>query len=122
MGGDEPQAPEVDVVEAAHKAANYAREREDRRDTTDDGWGSGVFAGRRDETAPVAQRRTSKPDDGVPDLRLRTEPPTLTRDPASQAADEPDGPSPLMMAGATVVGTLVLFGVMYGGLTVAGVI
>lgn len=123
MGGDEPQAPEVDVVEAAHNEANYAREREDRRDTTDDGWGSGVFADRADHTAPTAKRRSSKPD-SVPDLRMRSdEPPTLTkrvRD--DEDDDDEEGMSPAMLVGVTVVATLVFFGIMYGGLTALGVV
>ena len=109
---------DVDVTEPEHNSANFAAKRPKVKDSTDDSWSKGVFAGQEDDTSSTA-RKEAPACEAVPDLRLRRE------EPDSMAPEEEDDEAemnPALIAGAGAAVALVVFGGAFLALSSMGML
>ena len=99
MADEKDGMPSVDVGEGAPAATSYAAMHEVQRDTTDDGWGKGVYADQQsDGTARPVPIAASAP---VPDIR---------RSRTASTPEDDDAPpkSPMVIAVAVVAGVVIV--------------
>jgi len=124
MSGEEPEAPEVDVVEVAHKEGAFSK-RQMNKDTEDASWDKGVFAGQSDQTAPMpkVEAPDAKADkDFVPNFRKPKTEETKIAQPEDDDEDDDDEIKPAVMFAVGLGGSSLVLVAGYAGLTLAGVL